>query len=331
MKNNRLLGMVLILCAIFMFCVGCTGEQTDGDGAQSTVPEWNENGQNKVTLLVTKDFGSELLVEKQVDIEKGWTVLEVMEANLETATKQDGIFVNGINGLESKNGGISGKRLDWFYYINGVCADVGAGDYEVRPGEVIWWDYHTWKNMGSANSAVIGCYPEPFLHGYRGKIGEVVVMTSEKNLSLANEIQQALKNQGVNCVIKQEIVEDMLADRTGSTIVLGEWNNLKEITWLNKLNKAYQKNGTSIHFTDDNLELLTYNGEVGRIITGSAGVLVATGEGLGDNSPLWLMIGTDSEGLRQTVNKFVNNADEFSRVYNAAVVSDNLVRLPLQE
>jgi hypothetical protein len=282
-----------------------------------------------VTLLITKDFGQQILFKKQVSINKSTTVIDVLKANVDITTKWDDSYVRAINGFESQNGGISGNNLDWFYYINGICADAGAADYLLRAGEIIWWDYHKWQNAGFANSAVIGCYPEPFLHGYRGKVKTTTIMSSKDNLNLAKEMEKALKTKGVYSINTTELDNNWLAKTQEPTIVIGTWDELKGIEWLDSFNKAYRKTGTSVHFANEGLELLNYKGDVAQTVEG-AGIIVASGSGLGDDSPLWLVAGTDSEGLQQAIDLLVKTPDKISGIYTSAVISREVIGLPLQ-
>lgn len=330
MNIKKFYYLVLITFLVMMAITGCGGQtETEPNAADVSHSEGKTAFTGKVKLLVTKDFGNETLFEKKVEIKEDRTVIDLLKANLEITTKWDGDFVNGINGLESENGGVSGNRFDWFYYINGICADVGAAGYELNPGDIVWWDYHAWKSMGSANSAVIGCFPEPFIHGYRGNVGTTTIITSEENNSLANDVQKALEKNGVTSIESKTLNEDFLQNRQGPTIVMGEWSELKELTYLEKLNKAYKKTGTNVHFTDKGLELLDYSGKAARTVTESAGVIVSTGAGLGDESPLWLIVGNNREGLEQAVEVLVENPDKISKAYGVAVVSGEIVRLPI--
>ena len=34
---------------------------------------------------------------------------------------------------------------DWFYFVNGFEASAGAAEYELSPGDVVHWDYRSWK------------------------------------------------------------------------------------------------------------------------------------------------------------------------------------------
>ena len=48
--------------------------------------------------------------------------------------------------------------------MNGVESPVGAAEYEVEDGDRIWWDHRDWSTAMRV-PAVVGSWPEPFLHG----------------------------------------------------------------------------------------------------------------------------------------------------------------------
>ena len=71
--------------------------------------------------------------------------------------------------MESINGHAgNGSQTDWFYYVNGVQAPQGAATTAVHHGDRIWWDLHDWRATDSI-PAVVGSFPEPFVHGVGGK------------------------------------------------------------------------------------------------------------------------------------------------------------------
>jgi hypothetical protein len=301
-----------------------------GKPSSVQMPLPNKGTAGTVTLMITRDFGKQVLVKKEAVLDKNSTVLDVLKANSNVSTKYDGSYVSSMQGLQSNTGGISGDNSDWFYYINGICSDAGAGDYNLKAGEHIWWDYHPWKSAGFVNSAVIGCFPEPFIHGYRGKINGAVVMASPENTALAAELEQTLKNRGAANVNRVELSNGLLEKRARPTIVIGTWPELKQLEWLHQFNNAWKKTGTGSHFTDNSLELLDYGGNAARTISGSAGIIAAAGAGLGDANPIWIIAGTDQKGLQEAVEVLTKSPAKISGMYSAAVTSGEIIRLPLQ-
>lgn len=287
-------------------------------------------GTGTVRLTLSKNYGRETLAAKQAAIQADWTVLDLLNANTSVTTKWDGSFVNSLAGIESDNGGWMGVKRDWFFFVNGVCADVGATGYTLRIGETVWWDYHPWTGVGFANSAVIGCYPEPFLHGYRGQAGPTLIMTAADSQDLGTRLQTALKKQGAAAVTITELNNNQLENRNGPVVVVGAWSQVKQMAWLAGLNEAYRKTGISVHFKDESLELLDYKGGAARTVTGSAGVIAAGGSGLGDPSPVWLVVGTDLAGVQQAVDVLTSNPAGIRQCYSAAIIDGQIIRLPLQ-
>ncbi len=319
-----------------------TGAQPTGaqspDSLGIPTPQAADSGQNSlpaagtgtVRLTISKNYGSDVLAAKQAAIQDDWTVMDLLNANTSVTTKWDGSFVNSLAGVESDSGGWLGERKDWFFYVNGICADVGATGYNLRSGEAVWWDYHPWTNMGSANSAVIGCYPEPFLHGYRGQAGPTLIMTAADSQDLGARLQTALRKQGAGAVAVTELNNSQLENRNGPVMVVGAWSQVKQMPWLAGLNEAYRKTGISVHFKDESLELLDYKGGAVRTVSGSAGIIAACGSGLGDASPVWLVVGTDQAGVQQAVEVLASNPAGIRHFYSAAIINGQISRLPLQ-
>ena len=56
------------------------------------------------------------------------------------------------------------EGVDWLYFVNGSDAPKGAAATRVRGGDHIWWDRRDWS-AAQRVPAVVGSFPEPFLHG----------------------------------------------------------------------------------------------------------------------------------------------------------------------
>jgi hypothetical protein len=108
------------------------------------------------TQRITADFGATTLHEGATPA--GRTVMDGLRTATEVKTSFAGKFVDGMFARRS-----DGERA-WLYYVNGVLADRGAADQTVREGDVVWWDYRRWSGVDAP--AVVGAWPEPFVHGY---------------------------------------------------------------------------------------------------------------------------------------------------------------------
>jgi Domain of unknown function (DUF4430) len=139
---RRLAALLLVLGVV----AGC-GEERAGEG--------------QATLWVTRDRGAHVLVTAEVPA--GISAMDALRRKADVDTRYGGRYVHAVNGIE----GSLTARHDWFYYVNGYEADVGAADYTVHDGDVIWFDYRGWAGQMRV-PVVVGAFPEPFVHGWAG-------------------------------------------------------------------------------------------------------------------------------------------------------------------
>jgi uncharacterized protein DUF4430 len=100
----------------------------------------------------------------------GLTAMQALDREADVKKRYGGRFVQAIEGLE----GDLGDRRDWFYFVNGIEADRSATEYRLHDGEILWWDYRSWRGR-LREGVVVGAFPEPFRHGYNGRTHPVAV------------------------------------------------------------------------------------------------------------------------------------------------------------
>jgi hypothetical protein len=135
-------------------------------------------GHGRATLWITRDEGKTVLLVREVPA--GETAMQALDRAAKIDTRYGGRFVQTIDGL---SGSVS-SRQDWFYFVNGIEATRGAVDYRLHDGDVEWWDYRNWGRLGQSVAVVVGAFPEPFLHGYAGKVRPAVVIGSGRGAEL---------------------------------------------------------------------------------------------------------------------------------------------------
>lgn len=168
----------LVLLACLLSLAGCGG----GAGSGGTA------GEKAAELWVTRDRGSEVLLTATVP--SGLTVLQALERVADVETRYGGRFVQSIEGVE----GSLAARTDWFYFVNGIEADVGAAEVVLHPGDVAWWDFRSWE--GESQLAVVGAFPEPFRHGWAGEPRPVEIRAPPELAEEARGLEEILGASG---------------------------------------------------------------------------------------------------------------------------------------
>jgi hypothetical protein len=155
---KRALAAVALL-ALAVLPAGCssTSSAEETATAASRPPTAQE-----VRLVISRDHGSTVLRDVLVTPGGPTDVLRVLAENAEVKTGYGGAFVSGIDGIDSTFGGASSKdAADWFYWVDGLLADMGAGDFKLSGGQSVWWDYHRWAGAMFAPVAV-HAFPVPW-------------------------------------------------------------------------------------------------------------------------------------------------------------------------
>ncbi|MCY0895382.1 MAG: DUF4430 domain-containing protein [Alicyclobacillaceae bacterium] len=89
-----------------------------------------------------------VLVDEKVPVVPGESLMQYMHQYFKITTAYGGGFMVSIDGIRSQWTGVpvgQRKPYDWFLYVNGTEAPVGALSIFPKAGDVDVWDYHKWN------------------------------------------------------------------------------------------------------------------------------------------------------------------------------------------
>jgi Domain of unknown function (DUF4430) len=250
-------------------------------------------------IVVTRDFGHQRLLSATEDpIEGGETVMRMLMRNTPVKTRYGGRFVNSIKGLQSRTGGAA--RLDWFYYVNGIEADVGAAERKVAGGDRVWWDYHDWSGVMRV-PAVVGSYPEPFLHGSEGKRFPIRIDCGQDDRSECADVSDRL--EAANIAPSLSAI-GAVAGKDLLRVMVGKWDEVRLDGAAQRIEQGPDRSGVFARFGRGaggayELELLDAQGRTTQTLGPGAGLVAATR--FEDQQPTWVVTGTDALGVQRAV------------------------------
>lgn len=281
MNSVRAAGLLLAFLGVVLLSVGCT-IGPDRSGA--------------ARLSVTRDFGStSLLKAKEKSLPEGETVMRFLQRRAKVQTRYGGRFVQEINGIRSGNS--NGTRRDWFYYVNGIEADVGAAESEVHHGDRVWWDYRDWTTAMRV-PAVVGSFPEPFIHGSEGKSFPVRIDCALHSDEICNELADHLSAASI---IPNKTSLGVPVGDAVLRFVVGTWDEVREDDAARQLEEGPGKSGVFARVARAGkgyrFDLLDRKGDVASSLTNGAGIVAATR--FEEQQPTWVVAGTDQAGLKQ--------------------------------
>jgi hypothetical protein len=251
-------------------------------------------------LLVTRDFGGQRVLTATEDpIEEGETVMRLLMRNADVKTRYGGRFVNAIGGIESA--GRDGGRFDWLYYVNGIEEDVGAAERNVEGSDRVWWDYHDWSAVMRV-PAVVGSFPEPFLHGTEGKRYPVRIDCGQDAGDACQGVTDKLEAAGIapsTSAIGAAAGQEVLR------VLVGDWSEVREDAAAAQIEEGPDESGVFARFDPAaagdgyELDLLDPQVRVGRTLGPGTGLVAATR--FEDQAPTWVVTGTDAAGVDRAV------------------------------
>ena len=275
---RRLAGIVVVLGL-----AGC------GAGAGDTPDE--------VRLTVTDRFGARTVLDRPApELEGEETVMRLLQRNAEVEARHGGGFVQSIGGL---SGGRSGGRpLDWFFYVNGVLAPEGAAATQVRGGDRVWWDRRDW-GVTNRVPAVVGSFPEPFVHGFGGERYAARVECGRGMTAECDLVQRQLSERGV------VTGKSLVGTESGAEvirIVVAPWREVRADRALQQLERGPKVSGVYARVGADELVALDARGGVARRFGAGAGLIAATR--YAEDAPTWVVTGVDRAGVAAAARAF---------------------------
>lgn len=246
-------------------------------------------GSSAVGLTITRDFGAAKLGSAKLSHVGGSeTLLGLLERSF--PVRMVGNTVATIAGVSATPG------THWFQFVNGSATSIGTPKLRtaVHAGDQVWWDLQA-DTAAKTVPAVVGSFPEPFIHGVGGKRLPVTLECALDTPTGCTRAADALTAVGIPAARQ--------LPGTGSgtetlSVILGTWHDLRReiVGYLIAAGPAHS--GVYARFggsEDGTLELLDAKGRVVRSLGPGAGLVAAIGNS--STQPAWLITGTDPAGV----------------------------------
>jgi Domain of unknown function (DUF4430) len=301
------LGLLVALCAALAGGCGL------GAGADPNAP---------IDLTVTRDFGARQVLEiAGAKVSGADTVMRVLQRSATVRTRHGKDFVQSIDGIAG--GRRDGRPFDWFVYVNGILAPQAASAVDVHGGDRIWWDHHDWGVTPHVR-AVVGSFPEPFVHGTGGKRLPVRVECVNPNAAACSVVADRLIALGVP--IGRSDISRSAADES-LRILVGPWKALRgRDAESDAIDAGPRASGVFARFdaASDALVVLDARGRPARTLGAGSGLIAATRSE--ERQPVWFVTGTDDAGVASAARAL--DEGTLSDRFSLAIAHDLPVAVP---
>lgn len=287
-------------------------------------PGAGSSSEGEAYLAVTREFGAVPMADATLeDPTESDTVVRFLDASADVETSYGGNFVDSIDGFEGSTSG--GGDEDWFFFVNGYYSDIGAGETAVGPGDRIWWDYRYWSAAYRV-PAVVGSWPEPFLHGYDGRRYDTVVECVGRASAdgACDDVVSSLRDVGVEPTVDEVERPQEHPDRL--RVLVGSWDRLRADAAAREVEAGPERSGVYARMVScDGEWRLAAEDDHGseRATLADAGLVAAVRDG--QDQPTWLVTGTGDDAVAAAAGEL----SEASLRDRYAVVVRNGVVAPL--
>lgn len=259
-----------------------------------------EAEEGEAGLRVTSEFGANELVDASLtNPTESDTVVRFLDEEADIETSYGGNFVDSIDGLEGST--VNGGAEDWFFFVNGYYSDIGAGEARVRAGDRIWWDFRDWQQAYRV-PAVVGSFPEPFLHGESGSDGPPsVVLECVGEAGGCDTTASALEEADID--FQREDVAEPEPHPDELRVLVGEWKEVRSDDAAVQLEKGPSTSGVYAELDECGagyeLALLGSDAKP-RLRLGDAGLVAAVR--FEEDAPTWVVTGTTAQSVERAAS-----------------------------
>ena len=242
--------------------------------------------QAPVTLTVTRDFGARVV--REVEVKDGGTVAALLR------------------------GQPRGAR-----FVNGVAAD---DDTKVHGGDRVWADIAA---ASARTPAVVGSFPEPFLHGIDGKRLPVRIECADARGAACRQVGDRLASYEIPAA--RGGLQTARAPET-LRVLVGPWTALRLDPAVNALEHGPRASGVYARVAPDGrtVAVLDARGQTVRTLGPGTGLVAAMKRP--DDRPTWVVTGTDAAGVASAARAFEEGT--LDHRFALAVSRDLPVALP---
>jgi hypothetical protein len=216
----------------------------------------------------------------RVTITRDMGAITVREAEAESGSKVGALL----------RGQPSGGR-----WVNGVAA---GNDATVYGGDRVWADTAA---ASARTPAVVGSFPEPFLHGVDGKRLPVRIECADARSGPCRQVGDRLASYQIPAA--RGGLQTARAPET-LRVLVGPWTALRLDPTLNALERGPRASGVYARIAPDGrtIAVLHPDGRIARTLGAGSGLVAAAK--LPDDRPTWVVTGTDAAGVASAARAF---------------------------
>ena len=246
---------------------------------------------------MTRDFGHELLGATRIDdVHEDETVMRLLRSEFDIDTRYGGRFVQAIDGLEGSGAAASATGSTGSTGSRGASAPRSSSSRRAT----------ACSGTGATGEppmrvpAIVGAYPEPFVHGLEGKRRPVRVECEDSTTEPCRDARAVLEEAGAS---PSGASLGAPGTETITRLAVAPWPEVRIVRGASGLEEGPETTGVFARFDREgrSIELLDEQGEVARTVRPGDGVGLVLALRPLEEELVWLATGLDDEGVAAAV------------------------------
>jgi hypothetical protein len=321
--REALLAGAIALAGMALVGSGC------GDGeAKSSGPQ--------ARLLVTSDFGREVLDDDELPVKEHRTVIDLLRENHDVEVSKLGL----IESIDGRVAGYDQENLEtstrWNFFVNGLKNPTLPTQLPVLEGDVIQFDFE--DAIGSEDMrGNVSAFPQPFSSGLSGWRFPVKVVCAKGYAAVCDRVRRTFRAHGVDMsgrrpadpppTVRERRARALVPAVRRSRLYIGPWHALRDRPIPGRIQLGPDYSGVFAKFSSDgrSLRLLDSHSHPVRTLgagTGLLGVIRPKNAAVA-----WFIVGVDRTGVERAARAI--DADILDNAFSVAITDKGIQRLPL--
>lgn len=319
-RRGRWLAAAMALAALVP--IGCE-EQAKTSGPQ-------------VRLIVSRDFGREVLGDKRLPLEGRGTAVSLLEEDHDVDLDEFG-NVKSIDGQESAFGvGALETATRWNFFVNGVKNPAPPSKLALLDGDVVQMDFE--DAIGSeAMRGSVGVFPQPFKDGLVGSRFPVTLECTDGYERACDRVRRSFRQEGIDTsgrapvngspTPRERQARFLIRPLRRSRVYVGPWTALRDRRVPGRVALGPKASGVFADFASDGKSVVLLDPHFEPVRRRGAGTgLVAMTRPTQDGIA-WLVTGVDRDGVDRAADAI--DRDTLRHAFSIAITPDGIEKLPL--
>lgn len=316
------------MSAITLTCAAVAGSGCgDEEEAQPSGPQ--------VRLLVTRDFGREVLDDKRLSVDGHGTALSLLREEHDIAVDEFG----NVRSIDGQRAVFAPEELKtstrWNFIVNGVKNPTAPANLPVLEGDTVQFDFE--DVLGSEDiRGNVSAFPQPFSAGIGGRRFPVTLVCADGYADACRRVRRVFTAAGVDTsgrppadrlTQRERRVQRATPTPRRARILVGSWAALADRPTIRRVERGPDYGGVFADFAQDgrSVRLLDAHSRPAHTMGAGTGLLAFARPG--DATIAWLVIGVDRKGVARAARAI--DPETLDNAFSVAVSDEGVARLPL--